>query len=239
MHVAITGSSGLVGSVLVPFLTTGGHSVSKLVRSGESGDGRIRWDANAGTVDCAALEGVDAVVHLAGENIASGRWNAKRKQAILESRVKGTRAIAEAVASLEKKPRVLVCASAIGFYGDRGDTLLDETGSKGSLFLSDVCEQWEQAADAAREAGIRVVHLRIGVILSPAGGALAKMLTPFKLGAGGKIGSGNQYMSWIAIDDLVGIIHHALQDDSMEGPVNAVAPKNRVHVIATVDQIVA
>ena len=210
MHVAITGSSGLVGSVLVPFLTTGGHQVTRLVRRVVQGDGEARWDPNSGFANPDALEGIDAVVHLAGENIADGRWNAKRKAAIRDSRVDGTRNLCEALAKLERKPKVLVCASAIGYYGDRGDEVLDESASPGDLFLSQTCEEWERAAQPARDAGIRVVHVRIGVILSPKGGALAKMLLPFKLGAGGKIGSGKQYMSWIAIDDLVGVIHHTL-----------------------------
>jgi uncharacterized protein (TIGR01777 family) len=175
-------------------------------------------------VDPTHLEGLDAVVHLAGENIADGRWTDEKKRRIRESRVQGTRALCEALAQLENKPKVLVCASAIGYYGDRGETLVDENSSAGGGFLSDVCQEWEQATEPARKAGIRVVNLRIGVVLSPKGGALAKMLLPFQMGAGGNLGSGKQYMSFVALDDVVGAIYHALTTESLSGPVNAVAP---------------
>lgn len=224
MKIAITGASGLVGSSLVPFLTTGGHSVARLVRRAPSGSGEIGWDPARGSIDAGALEGLDAVVHLAGDGIADGRWNAEKKRRIRDSRVDGTRLVAGALAGLERKPSVLVCASAIGYYGDRGSELLDERSQRGSLFLSEICEEWERAADAAREAGIRVVHMRLGIVLSPAGGALAKMLTPFKLGVGGKLGSGRQIMSWIAIDDVVGAFHRALTGADLSGPINTVAP---------------
>lgn len=225
MKIAVTGSSGLVGSALVRFLTTGGHQVTRLVRTRPKPAGTdVHWDPVAGNVDAAGLEGLDGVVHLAGENIA-GRWTAAKKASIRDSRVKGTRLLADALARLSQPPKVLVCASAMGYYGDRGEELLREESAPGSGFLADTCREWEAAAGPAAQKGIRVVHLRIGVVLSPAGGALARMLPPFKLGGGGKIGSGKQYMSWISIDDLVGVIHHALATDSLRGAVNTVAPQ--------------
>lgn len=223
LHVAVTGSHGLVGSSLVALLEGGGHRVTRLVR-GQAAEGEIAWDPLAGQLDPGALAGVDAVVHLAGENIASGRWTAERKQRILESRVAGTQTISRAMAAAEPRPRVLVSASAIGYYGDRGDELLDETSPPGDGFLADVVQQWEAATGPAAEAGIRVVPLRFGMILSPRGGALAKMLTPFRLGAGGVVGSGRQYWSWITLDDATGAILHALMHDELSGPTNAVSP---------------
>lgn len=223
MRVLVTGSNGLLGSALVPFLTTGGHAVTRLVRSPAVAT-EVHWDPAAGELDVARLGGVDAVVHLAGENISEGRWTDDKKRRILESRVNGTRLVSESLAKMEKPPRVLVCASAIGVYGDRGEETVDEQSSLGSGFLADVCRQWEEAAEPARSAGIRVVHLRFGVILSASGGALAKMLLPFWLGAGGALGNGEQYMSWIALDDAVGVVHFALTRDSLCGAVNAVAP---------------
>ena len=184
----------------------------------------VPWDPAAGQIDAAALEGVDAAVHLAGENIASGRWTSSKKRRILESRVQGTRTLCDGLARLTCPPKALICASAIGYYGSRGDEVLTEESGPGTGFLADVCRAWEAAAEPAEKRGIRVVRLRIGVILSPAGGALAKMLLPFKLGAGGKIGDGKQYMSWIALDDLVVAIHHALVTESLSGPVNGVSP---------------
>lgn len=216
MKVAITGASGLVGKELTAFLTTGGHEVAALQRGRD-------WDPDRGTVTGEALNGVDAVVHLAGESIAAGRWNDARKERIRTSRVKGTRAISEAIARTSPKPSVLISASAIGYYGDRGDEPLTEDSAPGDGFLAEVCQQWEAETAAARDAGIRVVNLRIGIVLSPKGGALQKMLTPFKMGAGGVIGSGEQYMSWIALDDLVGLLHHSLMNET-SGPVNGVAP---------------
>ena len=223
-RVAITGATGLVGSALAAFLSTGGHRVQRLVRRSAVSDGEIAWDPSSGRVDLAALEGVDAVVHLAGRGIAEGRWNPAAKAAIRESRVGGTAVIARSLASLKRPPRVLVCASAIGFYGNTGGTEVDETAPRGRGFLPEVCEAWEAAADPARSAGIRVVHLRIGVVLSSRGGALARMLTPFRLGAGGVVGGGSQGMSWIALDDLIGAIQYALFTEGLSGPVNAVAP---------------
>jgi len=224
MRVAISGASGLVGSALIPALTSAGHQVRTMVRpGGRCPPGSIAWDPQAGSLDLAALEGVDAVVHLAGESIAS-RWTEERKRRIRESRVKGTRLVAESLARLAATPSVLVCASAVGIYGPRRAEPLDETTAPGTGFLADVCRAWEAAADPARAAGIRVVHTRFGVILSAKGGALAKMLTPFKLGVAGKVGRGDQYMSWIALDDVVGVIRHALATTELSGPVNTVAP---------------
>jgi hypothetical protein len=183
------------------------------------------WEPDKGTIDAEKLEGCDAAVHLAGENIAE-RWTEDKKRRIVESRAKGTRLLSETLARLKSKPRVLVSASAVGFYGaHRGDELLTEADAGGDDFLSEVCRPWEAATELAKESGVRVVRLRIGVVLSAEGGALAKMLTPFKMGVGGKIGSGKQWMSWIAIDDVVGIIRHALADETLEGAVNTVAPR--------------
>jgi uncharacterized protein (TIGR01777 family) len=224
MQIAISGASGLVGSALAESLTAGGHQVRRLVRGDARGDD-IPWAPEADAIDAAKLEGVDGVVHLAGEGIATGRWNADKKRRIRESRALGTGLIARALAKLSRRPPVLVCASAVGFYGPRGDEEVDETTPPGTSFLSEVCRAWESAADPARTAGIRVVHTRFGVVLSEKGGALAKMLTPFRLGAGGRLGSGRQWMSWISIDDAVGAIGHALATPSLAGPVNAVAPK--------------
>ncbi len=212
-RVLVTGASGLVGSALLPFLTTGGHDVSALQRRAET-----IWDPALATMSA------DAVVHLAGESIADGRWNDEKKDRILKSRVEGTRRLAETISAWPQKPRVLICASAVGYYGDRGDEPVDETAAPGEGFLADVCRAWEDAAAPARAAGIRVVHMRFGVILSPRGGALQKMLLPFRMGGGGPIGGGKQQMSWIALDDVIGAIHHAMTTESLNGPINTVAP---------------
>lgn len=224
MQIAISGASGLIGGALTASLTAGGHRVRRLVRGAARGDD-IAWDPATGAIEAAKLEGIDGVVHLAGEGIADGRWNEDRKRRIRESRVRGTDLVARTLASLSRRPSVLVCASAVGFYGPRGDEELDETAAPGTSFLSDVCRAWEEAADPARAAGIRVVHPRFGVVLSAKGGALAKMLTPFKLGAGGRLGSGRQWMSWISIDDVAGAIGHALANAQVAGAVNTVAPR--------------
>lgn len=226
MNILVSGSTGLVGTALVPVLTSAGHEVVRLVRSRSRSPSKelIGWDPDASYIDAAGLEGLDAVVHLAGEPIASGRWNALKKARIRDSRVKGTHLLCDALAHAARRPAVLLCASAVGFYGDRGDELLVETSSSGFGYLAEVCRDWEAATAPAVEKGIRVVNLRFGVILSPNGGALAKMLTPFKLGLGGAIGSGKQYMSCISIDDCIGAIVHSLASASLSGPVNVVGP---------------
>jgi uncharacterized protein len=226
MKILVSGSSGLIGSALVPLLAAGGHRVTRLVRSRmQSGASQISWDPAAGRLDRAAAEGFDAVVHLAGENIAAGRWTAKQKARIRDSRVKGTRLVSETMAGLTKAPQILVSASAVGYYGDRGEELLQEESPPGADFLAEVCQEWEAATQPAAQSGIRVVNLRTGVVLSASGGALAKMLPPFRLGLGGVIGSGQQYVSWIALDDVVGIINHSLTEGGLRGPVNVVAPQ--------------
>ena len=224
MKIGVTGSTGLVGSALVPLLATHGHDVVGLRRYTESAKDQEGWDPNTGrvTVSDTAL---DALVHLAGENIAGGRWNAARKSRIRDSRVDGTRRLAETLAGQAQRPHTLVVASAIGYYGDRGDERLIESSDAGEGFLPEVCHAWEAATAPARDAGIRVVHLRIGIVLTPAGGALAQMLLPFKMCVGGVIGPGRQYMSWIALDDVLAAIRHALQTETLDGPVNAVAPQ--------------
>ncbi|HEX8503168.1 MAG TPA: TIGR01777 family oxidoreductase [Pyrinomonadaceae bacterium] len=230
MRVIVTGSTGLVGTALVRSLLADGHEVTRLVRGGSQGfrapgTAAVHWDPERGEIDAKALEGHDAAVHLAGENVGEGRWDDEKKRRIMESRRKGTGLLAGALAGLGAKPRVLVSASATGFYGDRGAEVLREESASGTDFLSEVCREWEKATLQASEAGIRVVHLRIGVVLSAEGGALPKMLTPFKLGVGGKIGGGGQYMSWITLEDLLGVIRRAVEDESLRGPVNAVAPQ--------------
>ena len=224
MKIAVTGATGMVGSAFAALASTGGHEVVRLVRREAATDDEIQWDPEQGTIDADRLAGVDAVVHLAGDNISEGRWTEAKKKRIRSSRVEGTRLIAETLAKLDTKPRVLVAASAIGFYGNRGDEPLDESAQVGEGFLADVCREWEAATQPAVDVGMRVVNLRIGVVLSPRGGAVAKMLTPFKLGLGGCIGNGQQYMSWISLDDVIATIHHALMTESLSGPVNAVAP---------------
>lgn len=223
-RIAVTGANGLVGAQLAAFLSTGGHDVRRLVRRPGSEPGEFGWDPSAGRLDEKAVADADAVVHLAGESIASGRWTAESKRRVLESRTVGTRFLCEKLARLADPPRTLVSASAIGFFGDRGDTVLDESSPRGQGFLADVCEQWEAATRPAVEAGIRVVHLRIGVVMTPLGGALAQMLPPFRLGLGGPLGGGNQWMSWISLDDVLGAVLHCLATPSLEGPVHATAP---------------
>ena len=223
MKILVTGATGLVGGALVPLLAAGGHEVVRMGRTApETGD--VRWDPERGVLDAKSLEGFDGVVHLAGENIATGRWTAEKKRRIRDSRVRGTRLLAETLAGLERPPGVLVSTSAVGFYGDRGDEELTEASPAGSGFLADVCREWETATEAVQGKGIRVAHARLGVVLSTEGGALAKMLTPFKLGAGGIIGNGRQYMSWITLADTVAALGHLLATDTVAGPVNVVAP---------------
>jgi uncharacterized protein (TIGR01777 family) len=226
LRVAVSGGNGLVGGALVPFLTTGGHDVRRIVRgTPNSARGDVAWDTRTDAFDTAALEGLDAVVHLAGAGIADRRWTAARKAEIVRSRVEPTRSLCRTLAGLRAKPRVLVCASAIGWYGNRpGPACVDETSARGDGFLAETCEAWERATDAARDAGIRVVNLRIGVVLSARGGALAKLLPPFRMGLGGAVGSGEQGMSWIDLDDLLGAIRFVMSAD-VHGGVNAVAPE--------------
>lgn len=226
LTVAVTGASGLVGQALTHFLTTGGHTVLPFVRPGSAApEGAIHWNPRAGEIDAAALARADAVVHLAGASIAGGRWTDERKKLIRESRVQGTELLARTLASLGPSgPRVLVSASATGFYGNRGEERLDEGAGPGTGFLAEVAKAWEAAATPAERAGIRVVRLRTGVVISPAGGALGQMLLPFKMGVGGRLGSGRQYFSWVDLDDLVAAIAHALHRPDLEGPVNATAP---------------
>ncbi len=226
MRILVSGASGLVGSALIPVLTAGGHEVGKFVRPPRTPGSRdARWHPASGEIDAARLAGAEAIVHLAGENIAAGRWNEARKERIRKSRVDGTLLLCRALARMDKPPRVLVAASAVGFYGDRGDEILTESSPRGKGFLPAVCVAWESATEPAEVKGIRVVNLRFGVILSRRGGALKKMLLPFRLGLGGIIGDGRQYMPWIGIDDAVGVILHALANPAMRGPVNAVSPE--------------
>jgi hypothetical protein len=225
MKILVTGSTGLVGSALLPFLKSKGHEVFRLVRSQvKTGPAEIYWNPEQGIDDTTRLEGMDAVIHLAGENIAEGRWTQEKKARIRESRVKGTRVLSETLARLAAPPRALLSASATGYYGDRGDEILREESAPGSDFLAEVCRDWEAAAEAAARRGIRVVYLRFGVIFTPKGGALSKILAPFQFGVGGRLGSGRQYMSWITLDDVIGVIDHALNVETLSGPVNVVAP---------------
>jgi uncharacterized protein (TIGR01777 family) len=224
--IAVTGATGLVGRALLPFLTTQGHQVRRVIR-GWPGPDDIAWDPSAGRLDPAALEGVDGVIHLAGESIAAGRWTAKKRRRILESRTAGTTLLAQTLGRLARPPRVLISASAIGIYGERGDELVTErTGLRagGRFFVEQVGHAWEAATQPAERAGIRVVRARMGIILTPAGGALAAMLPPFLAGLGGRMGSGRQYMSWISMDDIVGALYHLLLTDTLRGPVNLTAP---------------
>jgi hypothetical protein len=224
LRVAVTGASGLIGRALVDALRADGSTVLRLVRGAPAAPDELEWDPAAGRLDGAALEGLDAVVHLAGENIAAGRWTAARRQAILRSRVDGTSLLARTLAALRRPPRVLLSGSAVGYYGDRADEPLDESAAAGTGFLADVCRAWEAAAEPAAAAGIRVVRLRTGVVLTRRGGALPKMLLPFKLLVGGRVGHGRQWVSWIALDDEVGAIRHLLAADAVAGPANLAAP---------------
>jgi uncharacterized protein (TIGR01777 family) len=225
LKILISGSHGLVGSALVKLLTTDGHEVIRLVRHQRTvGAPEIEWHPDKGIIEKEQLEGLDVVVHLAGENIAEGRWTAEKKRAIRDSRVKGTALLSETLAQLSCPPAVFLSASAIGYYGNRGDELLTETSAPGNDFLAGVCQEWEKATTPAAEKGIRTVLMRFGIILDENGGALAKMLTPFRMGAGGRIGNGRQWMSWIALEDVVGAIRFLIRDKFVSGPVNFVAP---------------
>jgi uncharacterized protein (TIGR01777 family) len=222
MRVLVSGSSGLIGTALVPQLERAGHDVGRLIRAGASG-AAPSWDPAKG-LDPAALSGWDAVVHLAGKNLACF-WTPAAKRELWESRVGGTRRLAEALTAAKRGPRTLLCASAVGWYGSRGDEILDESSAPGTGWLADLCREWESAADPARGAGMRVAHLRFGIVLAREAGALAKMLPPFRLGLGGRIGDGSQWTSWVTRSDAVRAVRFALEADDLAGPINVVAPE--------------
>jgi uncharacterized protein len=227
LRIAITGATGLVGSQLIPYFQKSGHQVTQITRQPalKGGASSITWDPDAGKLDESRLEGHDVVIHLAGTNVGS-RWTETRRQSILDSRVNGTRLLCATLAELKYKPKVLLSASAIGFYGNHAaDRILDEHAPKGKGFLSDVCEAWERETQIASKAGIRVVNMRFGVVLSKRGGALAKMNVPFQLGLGGVLGSGHQMMSWIALDEIPSIMMHLINVTTLNGPVNVVSPQ--------------
>jgi uncharacterized protein (TIGR01777 family) len=226
VDVLVTGSHGLIGTALIPRLRARGDRVLRLVRGTPEGSDDIAWDPTAGTIDAAALDGVDAVVHLAGAGIGDKKWTPERKQLVLDSRTQPTGLLARTLAALERKPRVLVSASAIGYYGDRGDEILTEDSGPGEDFGARVCREWEDATSPAADAGIRVVRMRTGLVLAANGGLLHRLLLPFKLGLGGRLGSGKQYMSWIAIDDELRAILHLVENDTLAGPVNLTAPNS-------------
>jgi len=221
-RVLLSGASGPIGAALLPSLEHAGAEIVRLVRGSARDAAQIPWDP-MGELASAAVSGFEAVIHLAGESVV-GRWTEAKRKAVLESRVRGTRSVARALARADVKPRVFVCASAIGFYGSRGDEILCEESPGGQGFLPDVCREWEAASRIAAEAGIRTVNLRIGLVLSAHGGALPKMLPAFRLGLGGRLGAGTQWWSWVHVDDIVGAIHHALQTESLSGPLNLVSP---------------
>jgi uncharacterized protein (TIGR01777 family) len=224
MKILIGGSHGLVGTALIKALEVDGHEIFRLVRCAPHSDAEIEWSPDRYSIALARLEGFEAVVNLAGESIAEGRWTDEKKRRIRESRVKGTKLLGDALANLTNRPKTFICASAIGIYGNRGDEILTEGSAPGNDFLAEVCVEWEKATALASEKGIRVVNTRFGVILDAHGGALAKMLPPFRMGIGGKIGSGKQWMSWIALDDVVGALKFALANETLRDPVNFVAP---------------
>jgi uncharacterized protein (TIGR01777 family) len=222
----ISGASGVVGTALIPFLTTGGHRVVRLVRNqGTRQPDEIYWHPFKGHLDLTGIGPIDVVIHLSGENIGQGRWTPQKKKKIIESRSKSTRLLSAALTRMASPPRVMLCASAIGYYGDRGDRIMTEANECGADFISGVCSDWEAGTAPALDKGIRVAFLRIGVVLTPLGGALKKFLPPFSLGLGGKIGNGKQYMSWISIDDLIYAVQHIIHEDTIHGPVNLVAPE--------------
>ena len=223
MKVAIAGASGLVGSALIPALKSMGAQITRMVRS-KPRAGELEWHPNNDELSPDSLSGFDTIINLAGENIAGGRWTDDQKRKIRESRINGTHLLSEAIARLSPKPRVFLCASATGIYGDRDDEVLDEQSESGGGFLAGVCREWEEATKPAIQAGVRVVNLRLGPILAREGGMLAKLLTPFKMGMGGKVGSGRQYISWIAIDDVIQAIKLAIEDASIHGALNVVSP---------------
>ena len=238
MRVIISGSSGLVGTALINSLRADGHAIARLVRSGspsQSGPAaeNIRWEPPTGSIDLAGMEAADALVHLAGAPIAEGRWTPARKQILRRSRVDATRHLVAGLAQLKQKPRVLVAASAIGYYGDRGDETLAESAAPGNDFLAQICRDWEAETAQAEKPGIRTVMLRFGIILAANGGALKRMLPPFRMGAGGRLGSGRQWMSWITLGDAIGVIRFAIENESVRGPVNTVSPNPATNVAFT------
>lgn len=224
MDIAVSGSSGLAGRALVSMLEGENHRLIRLVRARVTGPDQIAWDPASGSIDAGSLEGVDAVIHLAGENISSRRWTPEAKKRIRDSRVTGTRTLASAIGSLSRPPRVFIVASAMGYYGDRGDEILTEQSAPGKGFLAEVCQEWEKAAEPARQKGIRVANLRFGLILSRRGGALKKMLPPFQWGMGGRLGSGRQYMSWVSLADVVRVVSFVMQNSTLDGPINTSSP---------------
>lgn len=224
MKILITGASGLIGTALQQSFAKKGYEMLLATRQETTKPNEINWDAETGFENLEKLEGIDAVVHLAGEGLSALRWTEEKKRAIRDSRVRGTRTVFEAISQLKKKPKVLVSASAIGFYGDRGDEIMTETNMEGDTFLAQTCKDWEAEARRAEDSGIRTVLIRTGIVLSKDGGALASMLTPFKLGVGGVVGSGKQWMSWISLDDIVEIYNAAIENENMRGAVNAVSP---------------
>jgi uncharacterized protein (TIGR01777 family) len=223
MKIAIAGASGLVGSALVPALTAEGAAITRLVR-GAPKPGEIEWHPNQDQVSPQLLEGLDVIVNLAGESVAGSRWTDEQKRKIRDSRVSGTHLLSEAIARMSSKPSAFICASATGIYGDRDDETLDEQSESGGGFLAGVCREWEKACESAIKAGVRVVNLRIGPVLARDGGMLAKLLTPFKMGMGGKVGSGKQFISWVALDDVVSAIKLAIDNQDIRGPLNIVSP---------------
>lgn len=226
VRILVTGSTGLIGSALVSHLENEGHSVTRLIRSEPRDGNGVQWDPDAGSIDAVRLNGLDGVVHLGGENLASGLWTTAKKEAIRRSRVVSTELLARTVAGLTEPPKVFACASAVGFYGDRGDAIMSEDCVPGDGFLASVCQDWETATAPASDAGIRVANMRFGLVLSPAGGALEKMLLAFRMGFGGHVGSGRQYVSWVSIGDVVRAIHYVLSTDSLAGPVNVMSPNS-------------
>ena len=239
MRVVIAGASGLIGRALVPFLLTQGHEVVRLVRRPAVGDDEIAWRPERGELDPASLEGADAIVNLSGENLAGGRWTAARRERILRSRVDATRTLVTALAKNPRRPPVFVNATAVGFYGDRGNDPMTEADGIGLGFLPEVCLAWETHAEGAARLGVRMALMRFGIVLSPAGGALAKMLPAFRLGVGGRFGTGRQWMSWISIDDAVGAIYHALLEDRCSGAINTVSPSSvtNTEFVATLSRV--
>lgn len=224
MRIIVSGSHGLVGKALIKALEAAGHEIYRLVRHAPNSEREIEWSPDRYSIQISRIEGFDAVYHLAGESIASGRWNEEKKRKIRESRTRGTKLLADALANLSQPPKTLISASAIGYYGDRGDELLTESSPPGNDFLADVCVEWEKATEHARAKGVRVVNTRFGIILDREGGALAKMLPPFRMGIGGRVGDGKQWMSWIALDDVVAALQFVLGNETLNSAVNFVAP---------------